>query len=470
MGMARARRHAGSTGRNLAQAGARDQFFNASRGIIRPVRLKALVMIALAAVACRAPQAPPERRAERADFIVAQDGSGDFRTVQAALDAIPRGNARDVIVLVKNGTYREKLFATRSHVALVGEDRRLTRIVFAELRSAWRAQHDNDWGAAVVNVGDVTDLTLANLTVENDYGGDHDHQFAIRSGGRSTRIALLSAVLRAGGGDTVSLWNAASGLSYHNDCDFEGWVDYVCPRGWSYVTDSRFFGHNLSASIWHDGSKDRSQKLVIRHSRFDGVPGFPLGRYHHDAQFFLIGCRFAATMADRPIYPAGKPEHPDWPERSYFHDCHRDGGDYAWFADNLDQAEGAPRPEDVTPAWTFGGRWDPEETLPAVLPFAALPRPGNGWTHIAARGTTLRWTPGRNARAYRVHFGTTDDPPRVTETTTPVFLPGPMRAATTYYWRVDALTPQGVVKGKTWTFTTEPLPRPAESAGVRGRR
>ena len=39
---------------------------------------------------------------------------------------------------------------------------------------------------------------------------------------------------------------------------------------------------------------------------------------------------------------------------------HRDGGDYPWFADNLSSAPGAPTPDQVTAAWTFAGRWDPE--------------------------------------------------------------------------------------------------------------
>ena len=43
---------------------------------------------------------------------------------------------------------------------------------------------------------DVTDLVLANLTVRNDYGlthDEHDHQFAIRSGGNATRISSCHA-------------------------------------------------------------------------------------------------------------------------------------------------------------------------------------------------------------------------------------------------------------------------------------
>ena len=215
-------------------------------------------------------------------LVVAQDGRGQFRTIQAALDTISQDNQTLKTVLVRNGIYREKIFIKSSRVAIVGEDRDKTVIEYAELRKTWRLDHPDDWGAAVVNIGDAaSDIFLGNLTVHNNYGslhGDHDHQFAIRSGGIATRIIIVHAKIIADGGDTLSLWNTGNGMYYHADCDFEGWVDYVCPRGWCYITNSRFFGRNLTASIWHDGSKDQDQKLVIRRSSFDGVPGFPLGR------------------------------------------------------------------------------------------------------------------------------------------------------------------------------------------------
>jgi pectinesterase len=422
------------------------------------MRRAALLLSATLATACGghgARGAAPAVPAERADYVVASDGSTPYRTVQAALDAIPDGNATHRIVLVRNGTYREKVYVTKSHVSIVGEDRERTRLVFAELRKNWRATHPDDWGAAVVNVGpEVTDLTIGNLTVHNDYGGDHDHQFAIRSSGDATRIALLSANFHADGGDTVSLWNSVSGLTYYADCSFSGWVDYVCPRGWAYVTGSRFFGHNLTASIWHDGSKDPDQKMVVRRSSFDGVPGFPLGRHNRDGQIYLLDSVFSERMADRPIYLAGDPATFQWGLRSYYANNRRQGGDYAWFADNLGTAPGAPDERDVTPAWTFGGRWDPEATLPAILPFASLPRPESG-ARVGVRAPTLRWTPGRNARAQRVHFGTEKDPPLRETQEASTYETGPLAAGATYHWRIDAVTAAGVVRGPAWTLVAD---------------
>ena len=105
--------------------------------------------------AARHPGAPRHRphRPSARTTSSPRTGARAFRTIQAALDAIPEGNASNRIVLVRNGTYREKMYVTRSHVSIVGEDRERTRIVFAELRKNWRASHPDDWGAAVVNVG-----------------------------------------------------------------------------------------------------------------------------------------------------------------------------------------------------------------------------------------------------------------------------------------------------------------------------
>lgn len=400
-------------------------------------------------------------------LVVAQDGSGQFRTIQAALETISRDNQTLKTVLVKNGTYREKIFITPSHVAVVGEDRDKTVIEFAELRKNWRATHPDDWGAAVVNIGDTaTDIFLGNLTVHNTYGslhGDHDHQFAVRSGGIATRITIVHAKIIADGGDTLSLWNTGNGMYYHADCDFEGWVDYVCPRGWCYITNSRFFGHNLTASIWHDGSKDQEQKLVIRRSSFDGVPGFPLGRNNRDGQFYLLDNRFSASMADKPIYRPSADTAYQWPIRNYFWNNRRDDGNFAWFADNLRQAPGGPRPRDITPGWTFQGRWHPEEMMPPVMPFTSTPRPEHGDRDVPRTLAALRWAGARGAIRYKVSFGTQTPPPARGEVTGTTFRLPRLTAGATYYWRVDTVTSSGIVAGPVWSFGVEP--GPTEFAG-----
>src|SRR5207253_11165255 len=94
----------------------------------------------------------PLTTTEAATLVVAQDGTGDYNTIQAAVDALPHDDTAYRTILIRNGVYREKVMLQASHVALVGEDRDKTRIEFAELRKNWRASHPDDWGAAVINI------------------------------------------------------------------------------------------------------------------------------------------------------------------------------------------------------------------------------------------------------------------------------------------------------------------------------
>jgi pectinesterase len=397
---------------------------------------------------------------ENASKIVAKDGSGDYSSIQDAINSVPADNNQNVIILIRKGEYHEKLYITKSSVTLVGEDRDSTRIVYAELRKNWNSEHNgSDWGSAVVNIDSlVTNLTLANLTIYNNYGslyGSHDHQFAVRGGG--TRIIILNCNIIADGGDTLSLWNRQEGMYYQTDCYFEGWVDFVCPRGWCYITDSKFYGHNLSASIWHDGSTNKDQKFIIRYSSFDGVPEFPLGRHHRDGQIYLLDCIFSRNMLDRPIYYPSSPTSVPWKwgERHYYYNCHREGGDYVWFSNNLKSAEGAPKEKEITAKWTFAGRWDPEETMPSVLPFVFLPRPRDGSYNVQSASTILKWTAARNAVSHNIYFGKTRSPEFIRNQKENFFSASALESKTPYFWRIDEVTEMDTVRGPLWHFTTE---------------
>jgi len=299
--------------------------------------------------------------------MVAKDSSGDFITIQAALNAVPNFREKPFIIFIKNGLYNEKLFIEKSNIALIGESKDSTIIVYAELRKNWREKNPDDYGAGVINIkNNVSDITFLSLTVHNNYGSlfwDHDHQFAIRAGEGVTRIIIEDCRIAADGGDTLSLWNTEDGMYYHNNCYFEGYVDYVCLRGYCFIENSRFYGHNLTASIWHDGSHNKEHKFVIRNSYFDGVENYPLGRFHRDAQFILLDCVFSKNMADKKIFFA--PSNPvrvlQWgEERVYFYNCHREGGDYEWHKNNLELAEHLPKQEEIDVLFTFNNKWDPK--------------------------------------------------------------------------------------------------------------
>jgi len=327
---------------------------------------------------------------------VAADGSGNFRTIQAAVNSLSNEATRQRVVFIKNGTYREKVFLDgKSHVTLKGQSEKGVILTYAQARDAWRcdpAGGPDDWGVATLNLRNAPDITLENLTIVNSYGFDAPgdvtidcaadptgkkrisktgHQMALRTMPGTTRLTVKHCTLRALGGDTVSPWDTEAGLYYFKDCTMEGGVDFYCPRGWAFAENCRFICHSPNAAIWHDGSGAKDQKTVLKNCSFEGDAGFKLGRFHREAQFYLVGCKFAQNMADADIYYATSgPGAKQWGRRVYYAGCHRLGGDYAWYADNLATAEGAPKASQITADWTFGGRWYPVSGKAATV---ALP-------------------------------------------------------------------------------------------------
>lgn len=65
-----------------------------------------------------------------ASIVVAADGSGDYTSIQAAVDAVPATNEERVIIFIRNGFYYEKLHIEKPMISLIGESANETIISF----------------------------------------------------------------------------------------------------------------------------------------------------------------------------------------------------------------------------------------------------------------------------------------------------------------------------------------------------
>ncbi len=320
-------------------------------------------------------------KATAQELVVAQDGSAPFRSIQAAIASLGPDQGKMRVIRIRKGTYREKLFIENSHITLLGEDPASTLIIISESRDIYRCRVNNDdWGVATLNLRG-TDIRLENLGFVNEYGFQAaadttiacpldtakpvrlvkrtTHQMALRSF-ETTRLIVVNCIFRSGGGDTVSPWNVEDGMFFFKNCVMEGGVDMYCPRGWALADHCTFICRSREAAIWHDGSRHEKAKTVFFNCRFTGDEGFKLGRYHRDAQFYLIDCSFSKEMADADIYQraANPPNTIQWGRRVYYYNCHREGGDYPWHADRLPDSLGI---NDINRAWVYDYRWKPEE-------------------------------------------------------------------------------------------------------------
>jgi pectinesterase len=345
------------------------------------------------------------------DIVVARDGSGQFTSVHAAVQSIPTDNVERKVILIKDGLYEEQVKVDAPYVTLRGESRWGVRIAFDTLDDPPGTPRPQGWkglGQAVLNISpSAHDFVAETLTIHNTYRVTGPHAFAVM--GRADRSVIQDADIYSLGADTLAMWRTGKtreeqgrsegpgatrlteegGRYYHARLRVEGAVDFICPRGWCYMTDSTILqaNHFVDASIWHSGTLP-DHKLVITRSTFDGPPGFYLGRKHRDSAFYLIDCTFSERMRDKPIYRViypldGRPttqadldnnarldKENIWGDRSYYWGATRANGLYPWMRNNLSQATGAPRPSDITAKWTFAGTWDPERGPPRVTKVA----------------------------------------------------------------------------------------------------
>ena len=295
------------------------------------------------------------------------------QSIQAAIEKAPEKPAQPYKILIKKGTYQEKVIIDRPNIVMVGEHRDSTIIVLAELSKTRTIKEYKGKpvgnGVIVLQEG-ADDCVISGLTVYNNYGttvepGNTSHQMSIF--GRATRTIVINSNVWADGNDALSLWAPeGNGMYYHSDLYLRCWgVDFLCPRGWCYATRCRFEGDG-HALIWHDGRGDRSKKLVITNSTFDAKSPTQLGRYHHDSQFFIVNCKMTKNILNNNISYAYSDKVLDpcpWGQRVYYYGCTRDGGNTGWLNNNLAESEEKPEYHAITALWTFNHQWDPEKRI-----------------------------------------------------------------------------------------------------------
>lgn len=293
-------------------------------------------------------------------------------SIQLAIEKAPTLPTEPFKIFIRKGTYNQKIIIDRPNIVLVGENRDSTILVLAEMAKTNRIPeyHGKKTGNGVIVLQEgADDCIISGLTVYNNYGTTIEnttaHQMAIF--GRATRTIVINCNVWADGNDALSLWaQGGNGMYYHADLDLRcPGVDFLCPRGWCYATRCKFYGDSR-AIIWHDGRGDKSQKLVIKDSYFDAKTPTLLGRYHHDSQFFLIGCHLSKNILDTNICYAYSDKVLDpcpWGLRTYYYGCTREGGHSGWLNNNLDEAEKGLQFYAITAQWTFDGKWDPEKRI-----------------------------------------------------------------------------------------------------------
>ena len=166
------------------------------------------------------------------DLVVAADGSGDFKTVQAAIDAAPAGSEARTTIVLRKGTYAELVVvpAEKKNLTLRGEDRH------GSLIAATNNAKLNPRRREMVSV-EADGFILENLTL---------HNTTPKGGSQAEAIRVHADRCEFRGCDFKSLQDTLrlDGRVYAKDCYVEGDVDYVWGGGVVYFDHCEFHSVN----------------------------------------------------------------------------------------------------------------------------------------------------------------------------------------------------------------------------------
>lgn len=177
----------------------------------------------------------------QANAIVAQDGSGDFKTVQSALDAVPQRSTIPFVILVKPGTYTERVIVPRLKFPLVlrGESPAAadTTIIRFHRAAAQLGTDGKPFGTshtASLEV-DADNFSARDLTVENTAGEHAGQAVALMAKGDQDTFFHCRFL---GWQDTLYLTGHTQ-RQYLQDCTIQGSVDFIFGYGTAALVGCR---------------------------------------------------------------------------------------------------------------------------------------------------------------------------------------------------------------------------------------
>jgi len=168
----------------------------------------------------------PEQKKPGKVIRVAQDGSGNFTTMQAAINSIPPKNKKPVTIIVKKGIYREKLFldSLKQFVAIVGEDKLNTVLTWNDHTGKIAPNGDTintrtSWSFKIK----ADNFTARDITFRNDAGFTAGQAVAVESDGDKAVFINCRFI----GNQDVLFTNSDKSRQYYENCYIEGTTDFI---------------------------------------------------------------------------------------------------------------------------------------------------------------------------------------------------------------------------------------------------
>lgn len=159
--------------------------------------------------------------AQQQAVVVAQDGTGQYRTIQEAINAAANHSQTRIVITVKKGTYAEKVVVPswKTRITLKGEDKENTIITWNDYSGKGEINTFTSYTVLVQG----NEFQAENITFENSAGTGVGQAVALhveadRCVFRNCRIVANQDTLYAG---------VDNSRQYYKDCYIEGTTDFI---------------------------------------------------------------------------------------------------------------------------------------------------------------------------------------------------------------------------------------------------
>lgn len=235
---------------------------------------------------------------ERQDtIVVSRDGTGNFRTLQEAIESARAFMDYTVTIYVKNGVYKEKVIVPSwvENIDIIGEDRDKTIITYDDHANINKMGTFRTYTVKV----EGSDITFKNLTIENN-AAQLGQAVALHTEG--DRLKFINCRI-LGNQDTIYTGAKFTRL-YFKDCYIDGTTDFIFGPSTALFENCMIHSKRNSYVTAASTPKEAKYGYIFKHCKLTAEPGVDkvyLGRpWRPYAYTLFIECELG-----KHIVPAG---------------------------------------------------------------------------------------------------------------------------------------------------------------------
>ena len=204
---------------------------------------------------------------ERQDtIVVSRDGTGNFRTLQEAIESARAFMDYIVTIYVKNGVYKEKVIVPSwvENIDIIGEDRDKTIITYDDHANINKMGTFRTYTVKV----EGSDITFKNLTIENN-AAQLGQAVALHTEG--DRLKFINCRI-LGNQDTIYTGAKFTRL-YFKDCYIDGTTDFIFGPSTALFEDCIIHSKRNSYVTAASTPKEAKYGYVFKHCKLTAEPG-----------------------------------------------------------------------------------------------------------------------------------------------------------------------------------------------------